>query len=220
MSVYRGVLSSCSGLLSLSTRCLLNLRLECHCCLMAGLSQIRSSSYSLAAVPTEPEPWVLQTNARLAVLDSCLQRYCSPRVRRYVLRSALSIVATLARRCIGQLTDRRISWQGVAQLHKDLFALQQQLTNMQQQQQRHYSHAAQADDGVSDVEAEAASEAEQFDATLFYLDLLLASDDELHRDEHMQLFTEEELAALHALATSNNIHAVRQREKEAANRSQ
>ena len=96
----------------------------------------------------------------------------------------------------------------MAQLHKDLFALQQQLTNMQ-----HYGA-----EPANDEEAEAAAEAEQFDSTLFYLDLLLASDDELHREEHMQLFAENELAALHALVANNNIHATRQREKEAASR--
>ena len=218
--MYRGVLSSCSGLLSLSTRCLLNLRLECHCCLIAGLSQIRSSSYLLAAVPTEPEPWVLQANARLGVLDGALHRYCSPRVRRYVLHSSLSLVATFARRCLAQLHDRRVSWQGVAQLHKDLFALQQQLTNMQQHQPRLRSHTAAEDEGGRQAELEAAADAEQFDRTAFFLDLLLASDDELHRDEHAQLFTEDELAALLALAAANNIHATRQREKQAASRAQ
>lgn len=213
----RGVLSSCVGLLSLSTRCLLNVRLELQCSLLFGVSSVRSCSYWLAAVPTEPEPWVQQTNQRLAVLDSSLHRYCSPRVRRYVLHSSLSIVATFARRCIGQVSDRRVSWQGVAQLHKDLFALQQQLTNMQQQQQRATSAV---DEHGSSAEAEVAADADHFDSTLFYLDLLLASDDELHRDEHMQLFAEEELATLHALAAANNIHATREREKEAASRSQ
>ena len=190
-AVFSGVVSSSSGLLSLSTRCLLNLRLECQCSLAGGLSAIRLSSYSLAAVPTEPEAWVLHTNQRLAVLDAALRRYCSPTVRRYVLESALGLVARLARRAIGAIHDRRISWQGVAQLHKDLFALQQQITNMQQTQQQQH-----------DESQSAAAEAD-FDRTLFYLDLLLASDDELHRDEHMQLFSEDELTALHALVASN-----------------
>ena len=86
---------------------------------------------------------------------------------------------------------------------------------------RHQQQRTSSDDGAgSDRDAQAAAEAEQFDSSLFFLDLLLASEDELHREEHSLLFSREELAALHSLAANNNIYATRQREKEAALRAQ
>ena len=121
------LLPLCSSLTSLSTLTLLTLRFDFHCHLFTSLSTIRTSTYHLPTRPTEPEPFILTLIAQLSTYDDALTRLTSPSVRLYVQRDVMALVGALVVRLVGQVHDRRVTREGVVQLHVDLFALHQLL---------------------------------------------------------------------------------------------
>ena len=186
------LLPLCSSLTSLSTLTLLTLRFDFHCHLFTSLSSIRTSSYNLPTKPTEPEPFIVTLITQLSTYDDTLTRLTSSGVRLYVQRDVMALVAALVVRFVGQLGDRRVTREGVVQLHVDLFALHQLLIGVRVE-----------GGGVGDGgdTAGGKGEAEAFDRCVYYLDLLLLNDEDLMSGDHAQ-FTRDELKAIQSLHRS------------------
>ena len=195
VSLIRGLLPLCSALLGLSTRSLLTLRFELHCQLHHFLSHFRHSSYALQARPTEPELWVTALTASLSAFDDTVRRLTGAWVRRYVEDGLFALVGGLVVRFVGLLHDRRMTREGVHQLHIDVFALHQCVVGLR------------VDGGDEDV-----AEGEAFDRAVYYLDLLLLSEEDLLSADHSQHFTGEEIKAITQLTRTQHRsdHTVRQ----------
>jgi hypothetical protein len=104
-----------------------------------------------------------------------------------VLGGSFPLLSNILIRSIALLHDRRVNKKGVAKLTRDVFALQQNLTNI--------------------LPMSESNGAVHFDKARTYFDLLNYSDEDLHlfQLDNPDLFTPEEYAALQTITTPNRM---------------
>ena len=187
IELCEGLLPLCESLVSVSTRCLLTLRLELQCHLYYSLSSMRYSTYALPTKPSEPELFILQLASSLSLIDDHCTRLMSQGTRVYLQAGLISLVAALMIAMVAQLQDRRMTRDGVHQLHVDLFALHQLLIGLR------------VGGGGGGGGEEEGAEGEAFDRAVYYLDLLLLSEEELLSGEHTQQFSRDNIRAIQTL---------------------
>ena len=183
VALCKGLLPLCQSLVGLATRCVLTLRLELRCHLFAALSQMRYSSYALPTKPSEPELFILHLATALAQMEDACTRLMSEGLRAYLQSGVISLASALVIALVAQLQDKRMTRDGVHQLHVDLFALHQLLIGLRV-------------GGGALVEG---AEGEAFDRAVYYLDLLLLSEEELMSGDHTNQFPREAIKAIQSL---------------------
>ncbi len=94
------------------------------------LHRMSTCTYWLAGEPTEPEPWVIDLNRDLTTHEDELSRYLAVPKLNYVFGGLATIMTTTMRHGLTRLVDKRINKNGVMQLNRNCFALQQNLTSI------------------------------------------------------------------------------------------
>ena len=123
-------------LMALSERTVVTLRLECRAQAVFFLRGVASAGYADEDEPSGPDSFILDLNRCFSSLELIMSRYLTDDVRSYVF-DGLSVLMT--RTLISQLAGlRRINSHGVQKMSRNVFALQQNLTNMTYAQEPHF----------------------------------------------------------------------------------
>eukprot|EP00455_Lapot_gusevi_P022461 TRINITY_DN2337_c0_g1_i2.p1 TRINITY_DN2337_c0_g1~~TRINITY_DN2337_c0_g1_i2.p1 ORF type:complete len:418 (+),score=129.56 TRINITY_DN2337_c0_g1_i2:111-1256(+) len=169
------------SLQQLADMCLFTLRVEfsIHCFFF--INSMLSESYWLTEEPTTPEPFVLDLNTNLSLAEEKLSPILPPIKIRYLFGSLAPLISCIAINNLPRLHHLRVNPNGVAQMTRNLFALQQNLTNIVMTQEHHFDRARQ------------------------YWDLLNLSEEDLaefaNQQQKQNLFSIEEYRALFAIQT-------------------
>eukprot|EP00457_Paulinella_chromatophora_P000837 gb/GEZN01000837.1/.p1 GENE.gb/GEZN01000837.1/~~gb/GEZN01000837.1/.p1 ORF type:complete len:1193 (-),score=175.90 gb/GEZN01000837.1/:48-3596(-) len=155
----------------LADRCLFALRLEVHCRFYFYLTSVYSSSYHQPYDPTEPEPFVLELNKDLTSMEDALSKYLPGQAMRFLLAGASKFIPDLLIQSLRHIKNRRFNKKGIRKMTRNLFAIQQTLSNLVN-----------------------TGDQSSFDRARQYYELLLQSEAELNqfRLDNPQLFTAEQ----------------------------
>ena len=116
--------------LQLSDLCLFSLRMELSVHCFFFLSSIRAENYWLSEDPLTPEPFILDLNSDLALVEEKLSGLIVADKIKYLFGSTANLMSAIVIQIAGQLSIPRVNRNGVAQMCRNLFALQQNLTNI------------------------------------------------------------------------------------------
>jgi len=142
---------------------------------------MRTGSYWLQLEPTEPEQYVLDLNKDLTSADDDLSKFLPPTKIKYLFSGISQIIITAIIRNLSRLHDKRLNKNGTLQISRNLFALQQNLTNI-----------IVTKDG-------------QFDRARQYFELLNLNEEDLsqYQADNPNLFSSEEYTALLEIQSLN-----------------
>jgi hypothetical protein len=118
------------ALQSLADRCLYALKIEFVCHSLYFLSNIRSSSYYCDEEPTKPDKFVADLNKDLMRADEKLSRYLSVERKRFVFKGLPFVMSFLIIDGLPKLMDKRVNRFGLHKMQRNIFALQQAITNI------------------------------------------------------------------------------------------
>eukprot|EP01083_Nonionella_stella_P295577 1004537_1 len=180
--------------INLSERCLFTLRLEFQAHCLYFLGEIHSGDYFLENESVGPEPFIINLNKDLILAEDMLTPYLNKDKQKYVFSNIPRFLSTVLIKSLGKIKKKRFNTNGVHKMSRNLFALQQNLTNLV-----------------------VASKESHFDRVRKYYELLLVSKAELEefqRNDHDDpVFSKEEYDALwearSAIAGSSNVSFVR-----------
>lgn len=115
---------------SLSDRCMYALKIEFRCHALYFLESIRNSSYYCDEEPTKPEKFVADLNRDLMRADEKLSRYLSVEKKRYVFAGLPYTLSLLVIDGLSKLVDKRVNKNGLLRMTRNIFSMQQTMTNI------------------------------------------------------------------------------------------
>ena len=104
---------------------------------------MRGENYWLSDEPTTPEPFVLELNASLTAAEERLSA-CLPSDKiKYLFGTTAQLMSAAFVAALPAVAGARVNRHGVAQIVRNLFALQQCLTNIVVTPEQHFEAARQ-----------------------------------------------------------------------------
>lgn len=168
---------------------------------------MQSSPYWCSNDSTEPEPFVLELNRDLSLIDDAISKYLSTPKKKYVFGGCCELMTNLLVKSLSHLQDKRVNSKGVAKICRNLFALQQNLNNIDGTSVN--SQLTQAATAAAATATATHLQESHFDRARQYYELLNYSHEDLHlfQLENPDMFTADEYAAALAIHTQNRATA-------------
>jgi Exocyst complex component Sec8 C-terminal/Exocyst complex component Sec8 N-terminal len=121
------MLSKCRDLAEL---CLFTMRFELQVHCFYFLSSLQTTSYNLSVETLEPDIFVMDMNKDLSRVEEELRKYGSLMKLQYVLNDLPRLITTIWIRSLPHMKNQSFTSNGVMQVQRNLFAVQQNLTNI------------------------------------------------------------------------------------------
>ena len=129
--------------IQLADTCIFTLRMELSVHCFFFLNSIRSENYWQSEESMAPEPFILDLNADLTLAEEKLSGFLTTDKIRYLFGSMGYLMSSIIVNLLPQLINPRVNRNGVSQMVRNLFALQQNLTNIIVSQDSSFDRARQ-----------------------------------------------------------------------------
>lgn len=173
----------------LAEKCLFQIRVEVQMHCFFHLRAMAAAEYDLQSESSQPEQFVIDLNKDLTRIEEALSRYYDSAKIQYVFGNLDRLICSIMMRSLPLMAQRRVSKFGVLQITRNLYALQQNLTNIVTSQNGHFDRARK----------------------YFELINLSLEDLEQFRAENASLFSQEEFEVITAIyATNHNYNDAKQ----------
>jgi len=120
----------------LSELCLLSLRVELRVHCYHFLDQVKKTSYHLEEECNEPDLYIVELNKDLSSIEECLQPFLPKTKLRYLFEGLPRLISGTMISNIRKI--KSINRNGVLKMCRNVFALQQNLTNITQVKEIHF----------------------------------------------------------------------------------